>query len=116
LNRQKEDFLKRITVVLKTSEVTDVRKAIFAAGGNRIVVAPVSHHLCAVELAGWYCGTPGAERDDYARLDVTVDDGQSREVVSAIIATAHTGMIEKIAFLHSKASRIASDHLAECAA
>jgi len=108
--------LKRITVVLKTSEVTDVRKAIFAAGGSRIVVAPVSHHLCAVELAGWYCGTPEVERDDYARLDVTVEDGQSREVVSAIIATAHTGMIEKIAFLHAKASRIASDHLAECAA
>lgn len=109
--------MKRITVVLKTSEVTDVRKAIFAAGGSRIVVAPVSHHLCAVELAGWYCGTPpGAERDDYARLDVTVDDGQSREVVSAIIATAHTGMIEKITLLHAKASRIASDHLAECAA
>lgn len=108
--------MKRITVVLKTSEVTDVRKAIFAAGGSRIVVAPVSHHLCAVELAGWYCGTPEAERDAYTLLDVTVDDGQSREVVSAIIATAHTGMIEKIAFLHTQASRIAPDHLAEFAA
>lgn len=109
--------MKRITVVLKTSEVTDVRKAIFAAGGNRVVVAPVSRHQCAVELADWYCGTPEAERDDYVRLDVTVDDGQPREVVSAIIAIAHTGMIEKIAFLHAKAtSRTSSDHLAEYAA
>ena len=108
--------MKRITVVLKTSEVTDVRKAIFAAGGNRIVVAPVSPHLYAVESAGGSCGTPETERNDYARLDVTVDDGQSREVVSAIIAIAHTGMLVKIAFLHTKASRIASNHLAKCAA
>jgi nitrogen regulatory protein PII len=109
--------MKRITLVLKTSEVTDVRKSIFAAGGSRIVVAPLSHHLCAVELADWYCGMSEAERNDYVRLDVTVDDDQSKEVVSAIIAIAHTGMIEKIASLHAKAtSRIASDHLAECAA
>jgi len=109
--------MKRITLVLKASEVTDVRKAIFAAGGNRIVLAPLSHHLCAVELADGYCGMSDAERNDYVRLDVTVDDDQSKEVVSAIIAIAHTGMIEKIAFLHAKAtSRIASDHLVACAA
>lgn len=109
--------MKRITLVLKASEVTDVRKAIFAAGGNRIVIAPLSHHLCAVELADWYCGMPEAERTDYVRVDVMVDDVQSKEVVSAIIAIAHTVMIEKIAVLHARAtSRIASDDLVACAA
>jgi len=74
--------MKRITAVLKTSEVTGVRKAIFSAGGNRMAVATVSHRQCAVELADWYCGTPDADRGDYVRLDVTVDDNRSGEVVS----------------------------------
>lgn len=108
--------MKRITAVLKASEVTDVRKAIFAAGGGRIVVATVSHRLGAIELADWYCGTPDAIQGDYIRLDVMVDDGRSAEVVSAIIATARSGMIEKIVFIPAKASRISSDLLAECAA
>ncbi|GEM_PF-1322065 len=108
--------MKRITAVLKTSEVTDVRKAIFAAGGDRIVVATVSRRLCVIELADWYCGTPDAARDDYVRLDVTVDDGRSEGVVSAIIATAHTGMVEKITFLPAKAYPVPSAFLAECAA
>ena len=66
------------------------------------MVAPISHHLCVGQLADWYWDTPEAERDDYVRLDVTVDDGQSSEVVSSIIAIAHTGMIEKIAFLYAR--------------
>jgi len=108
--------MKRITAVLKTSEVTEVRKAISAAGGNRIVIATVPHRLCSVELADWYCGTPDADRGDYVRLDVTVDDGRSEKVVSAIIATAHSGMIEKIAFLPAKAGHSTVELWAKCAA
>jgi len=108
--------MKRITAVLKTSEVTEVRKAIFSAGGNRMAVATVPHRMCTVELADWHCGTPKAERNDYVRLDVTVDDSRSEDVISAIIATAHSGMIEKIAFFPSKANRISFDRLAKYAA
>ena len=108
--------MKRITAVLKTSEVTEVRKAIFSAGGNRMAVAAVPHRLCTTGLADWHCGTPKAERNDYVRLDVTVDDGRSDDVISAIIATAHCCMIEKITFLPSKANRMSSDTLARYAA
>lgn len=108
--------MKRITAVVKTSEVTEVRKAIFSAGGNRLAVATASHRQCSVEMGDWYCGTPKAERNDYVRLDVTVDEGRAEKVVSAIIATAHSGMIEKIAFLPSKVNRISFDLLAKYAA
>lgn len=108
--------MKRITAVLRTSEITEVRRAIFAAGGNRVVVTVVPHRPGAIELVDWYCGTPNAARSDHVRLSVTVDDGRSEEVVSAIIASAHTGMIEKIAFLPAKASPMSCDILAECAA
>lgn len=105
--------MKRITAVLKTSEVTEVRKAIFAAGGSRIAAATVSHRL---GLSDWYCGTPERAKGDYVRLDVTVDDSRSAAVVSSIIATARSGMIEKIAPLPAKAVRIAAPLLAGCAA
>jgi nitrogen regulatory protein PII len=108
--------MKRITAVLKTSELSEVRKAIFSAGGNRMAVATVPHRRCTAELADWHCGTPKAERNDHVRLDVTVDDCHSEDVISAIIATAHSGMIEKIAFLPARANRISSDLLAKYAA
>lgn len=112
--------MKRITAVLRTSEVTEVRRAIFAAGGNRVVIAIVPHRPGAIGLVDWHCGTPRAARGDHVRLSVTVDDGRSEEVVSAIIASAHTGMIEKIAFLPAKPAHkpghMSCDILAECAA
>lgn len=108
--------MKRITAVLRTSEATEVRKAIFAAAGDRIVVTTVSHRLCAIELADWHCGMPDADRDRYVRLSVTVEDFRAQQVVSAIIATAHAGMIEKSAYFPTKKSRVSSDVLAECAA
>lgn len=108
--------MKRITAVVKTSEVTEVRKAIFAAGGNRMAVAMIPHRQCSIELADWYCGTPNADRDDHVRLDVTVDEGRAEKVVSAIISTAHSGMIEKIALLPAKASHSSADLWAKRAA
>jgi nitrogen regulatory protein PII len=108
--------MKRITAVVKTSEVSVVRKAIFAAGGNRMAVAVVPHRLCSVELADWYCGTPNADQADHVRLDVIVDDIRSENVISAIIATAHNGMIEKIAFLPAKRSHSSADLWAKRAA
>lgn len=96
--------MKRITIVLKASEVTAVRKAVCAAGGNRIVIAPVSSRN-AVELMDWNCGLPVSAQDDQVRLDVTVDNEYSDGVISAIFSSAHVGKIETIALLPARTNR-----------
>lgn len=108
--------MKRITAILKTSEATEVRKAIFAAAGSNVMLTTVPHRTGAIQLADWRCATADTERSDYVRLRVTLDDERSQEVISAIIATARTGMIEKIARLPAKESRVSLDFVARRAA
>jgi len=98
--------MKRISVVLKTSDVTAVRKALPTAGGTRVVITPMPRRVCAVELVDWLCGTPLGESDDHVRLDVTVDDSLSDRVISAILATAHVGKIENVALVPAKAGSV----------
>ena len=96
--------MKRITIVLKTSEVTAVRKAVFAAGGSRIMISPASSQN-AVELRDWNCGTPVSAQDAQVRFDVTVDIEHSDGVISAIFASASVGKIETITLLPAKTNR-----------
>ncbi|MDN5882663.1 MAG: hypothetical protein L0H37_09865, partial [Nitrosospira sp.] len=63
--------MKHITIVVSASEMAAVRIAVFTAGANKLVIAPVSHRTCIGELGDWYCGTPTARREDHMRLRVT---------------------------------------------
>jgi nitrogen regulatory protein PII len=89
--------MKRITLILKTSEVVPIRKAVCIAGAGRIVACPISHR----ESISFPDPHASAE-DEFVRLDVMVVDGQSDEVVSAILATARLGKIEKISSVNAK--------------
>jgi nitrogen regulatory protein PII len=100
--------MRRIRIVLKESDVTAVRKAVCCAGGDRVVVTPRPHRVCAAELADWYCGTPFAQRDDQVSLEVLAEDDRADAVVSAIVATAHVGKIEQITRMSAEESRVAA--------
>ena len=100
--------MKRISVVLKAAEVTEVRKAVCGAGGNRVVITPMSHRACVTGLADLYCGAPIAERGDHVRLDVMVDDQRADAIVGAIIATAHAGKIEQITRVPAKENHVSA--------
>lgn len=107
--------MKRITTVLKASEATAVRKAVFVAGGSYMVITPISHRECVTQLGDWYCGTQVSGRDDHVRLDVTADDDYSEDIISAIIKTAHAGKIESIVHLPAKAGRVSPSLLKRAA-
>jgi nitrogen regulatory protein PII len=94
--------MKRITVLLKSSEATPVRKAIAAAGGERTMVAHAALRACSLELADWYCGPADATGGHYSRLDALVQDDRADAVMSAILATARTGMIERVVSLQKR--------------
>lgn len=96
--------MKRITIILKASEVTTVRKAVCAAGGNRVVIATVSSRN-TVELRDWNHGMPASAQNDQVRFDVTVDDELSDSVISAIFSSASVGKIETIRLLPAKTNR-----------
>lgn len=96
--------MKRITIILKTSEVTAVRKAVFAAGGSRIVIAPLSRRN-AVELSDWNCGMPFSAQNDQVRFDVTVNNEYSDGVISAILSTAIVGKIETVTLLPARTNQ-----------
>lgn len=94
--------MKRITLILKTSEVMSVRKAACIAGANSIVVHP-SHRGCSA-----YPNPLVSAQDELVRLDLMVVDSQSGEVVCAILATAHSGKIENISPVNAKHALSAS--------
>jgi nitrogen regulatory protein PII len=102
----KEQVMKRISVVLKASEATMVRKAVCRAGGERVVVTPMTCRVRAAEIADWYCGAQPAACGDQLRLDVVTDDAHADAIVSAILATAHTGKIEQITRMPAKEMRV----------
>lgn len=91
--------MKRITLILRTLEVMSVRKAARIAGASHVVVHPVSHRECA-----WLPRPQASAEGAPVRLDVMVVDRRSDEVVSAILATAHLGEIEKISTVNARQS------------
>lgn len=88
--------MKRITIVIGASDMTAIRKVVFIAGANKLVIAQVPHRTCIAELGDWYCGTRIAQREDHMRLEVTSDDTRYDGVLSAILSTAHAAKIESI--------------------
>jgi len=86
--------MRRIATVLKSSEAATVRKAVTAAGASLVIVTAISRHDRSVNLGMWYCDGAGADRP--VRLEVIAEDANSNDVVSAILAHAHTGGIENI--------------------
>lgn len=96
--------MKKITIILKASEVTTVRKAVCSAGGSRVVITPNSSRN-SVELRDWNHGMPASTQNDQVRFDVTVDDEFSDSVISAIFSSASVGKIETIKLLPVRENR-----------
>jgi len=94
--------MNRITMLLKSSDVMAVRRAVFAAGASRVVVSPLPRHAWAAYLQDWYCGKPAAGCDALVQLDVGVDACHADDVISAFLATAHVGKIGRITQCASK--------------
>ncbi|OQW43065.1 MAG: hypothetical protein A4S08_10230 [Proteobacteria bacterium SG_bin4] len=88
--------MKRITIVINASDMSAIRKVVFIAGANKLVIAQVPHRTCIAELGDWYCGTHIAQRKDHMRLEVMSDDARFEGVISAILSTAHAAKIESI--------------------
>jgi nitrogen regulatory protein PII len=101
--------MKRISVILRATEAMAVRKAVCAAGGDRVVITPIAQRACATELADWYCGTSAGKCENHVRLDVTADDCYADTIVGAIVSTAHTGKIEQITRMPARANQVLVD-------
>jgi nitrogen regulatory protein PII len=89
--------MKRITLILKTSEIMAVRKAACIAGADRIVARAISKRDRAC-----FSSHEISADDEFLRLDVMVIDKNSDEVVSAIVKTARVGKIEKISQVNAR--------------
>ena len=76
--------MKRITLILKTSEVMSAHKTACIAGANQVFANPVSHRKCI-----WFPSPHVSAEDAPARPDVRVGDSLSDAVVSAIL-TRHS--------------------------
>ncbi len=85
--------MKPITTVLRESEAMAARKAVCAAGGERVVVTPLTYRMCGIDTVDIYSDKLVAEVNKQVRLDVIADDNQSGGIVSAIRRIAHHGKI-----------------------
>ncbi len=81
--------MKRITTVLRESEVTAVRKAVCMAGAERVVIMP----LCVAEQKEWYFNQHAAQSEVHVRLEVTVADIHYGGIVAAIQRVAQAGKV-----------------------
>lgn len=88
--------MRRIAMILKSSEATTVRKAVAAAGANLVIVTPISRRNGTVNLGRWYCDDAGLDTDQPVRLEVIAEDESSNAIVSVILAHARAGGIENI--------------------
>lgn len=88
--------MKCFTIVVSASDMPAIRKVVFIAGANKLVIAQVTHRTCIGELGDWYCGTHITQREDHMRLEITSDDTRSDGVISAFLSTAHAAKIESI--------------------
>lgn len=95
--------MNRVTMLLKSSDVMAVRRAVFAAGASRVVVTPLPRQAWAASLQDWYFGKPVSWCEAPVRIDVGVDKYHADDVVSAFLKTASVGKIEKVSHYHSKA-------------
>lgn len=99
--------MKRITTVLRESEVMAVRKAVCVAGGECVVITPMPQRLCGIELGERHCEQSASRRDIHVRLEVTADDSRYDGIISAILRIAHVGKID-LALRHDRQRRHAA--------
>jgi nitrogen regulatory protein PII len=85
--------MKRITTVLKESEVMAVRKAVCIAGAERVVITPLPYQMCGIDMMDIFSEQMATESDKQVRLDVTADNSHFNSVFSIIRKIAHTGKI-----------------------
>ena len=85
--------MKRITTVLRESEAMAVRKAVFIAGAERVVITPLPYRMCRIDMVDIYSEKMVAETDKHVKLDVAADNSRSGSIVSAIRRIAHAGRI-----------------------
>lgn len=95
-----------IIMLLKTSDVMAVRRAVFTAGASRVVVSPLPKEARAAHFKDWYFGKDNLRCDVPIRIDVGVDDCHTDDVISAFLTTAHVGIIKRIARHSSKSKSI----------
>jgi hypothetical protein len=93
--------MKRITTVLKESEAMAVRKAVYIAGAERIVITPIPYWMCGVDMIDIDSEKRMAAWEKQVRLDLTTDDNRSGGIVSAIRRISHSGKIA-LASLYNK--------------
>jgi nitrogen regulatory protein PII len=87
--------MTRITMLLKSSDVMAVRRAVFAVGAQRVVVTSLPRQECAA-YRDWYFGRQTEWTDAPVRIDVSVDECHADKIVSAFLTTARAGKIERI--------------------
>ena len=98
-----ENQMNCITMLLKTSDVMAVRRAVFAAGADRAVMFPVPAWARTAHFHDWYSGN-STKCDAPIRIDVVVDDGHIDDVISAFLVTASVGKIGRIKRQNSKST------------
>lgn len=91
-----------ITMLLKTSDVMAVRRAVFTAGASRVAVLPLPKQVRVVHFHDWNFSKDDLKYDAPIRLDVGVDDSHADNVISAFLMTAHVGIIKRIVRHSSK--------------
>ena len=85
--------MKRITTVLKESEVMAVRKAVCIAGAERVVITPLPYRMCGIDMMDLHSEKMAADSDKQVRFDVTADNSHSSGIVSIIRRIAQAGRI-----------------------
>jgi nitrogen regulatory protein PII len=86
--------MKRITTVLRESEANAVRMAVCVAGGELVVITPMSQRLSDIELEDCHCERSDPIRAMHVRLEVTADDMHYDNIISAILRVANVGKID----------------------
>ena len=94
-----------ISMLLMTSDVMAVRRAVFAAGASRVVFSSLPNHTWSAHFQVWCFGKDNTRCDAPIRIEVGVDEDHADEVVSAFLTTAHVGTIERIAKHPAKSTK-----------
>lgn len=94
--------MNKVTTLVKTSEVMSVRRALFEAGSQRIVVTPLPNREWDAALSDWHCSKELKWQDAPVRLDIWAARNRTDDIVSAFMRTASVGKIEKISNIMSK--------------
>jgi len=91
-----------ITMLLKSSDVMAVRKAVFSAGASRVVISPLPKSAWAAYFQEWCSGKADPHADTPVKIDVSIEACCVDGIVAAFLNTAHAGKIERIVITPAK--------------